>query len=111
VVNATANNSFNTIKVGNGNDTIHVGFDDDVTVGKGHDTFVFDGTTLGSIGRVDIFNFDSSKDVIDLSSKFATQVSVQKGSFGTGILIDNGNAGDGILLVGVHVSAVHINFV
>ena len=57
--------SFNTIKLGSGDDTVHVGFSDTITVGKGADTFIFDQTTPGSIGNVTI-NFDPAHDVIQI---------------------------------------------
>ena len=67
--------SNSTVTLGNGNDTIQVGFGDTVTVGTGYDSFVFDQTTPGSIGAVTINHFNPAKDVINLSSTDRCQLS------------------------------------
>jgi hypothetical protein len=95
----------NVITVGKGNDTIYVGLRDTVTVGTGHDSFVFQQTAPGNIGAVTINHFDPSKDVVVLSSQFATSVSVQDNSQGNAVITVD-NAGDTITLVGVHSSAL-----
>ena len=81
----------NTITVGNGNDTIHVGFGDTVTVGKGQDAFVFEQTTPGLIGAVAINHFDTGKDVITLSSQFKTTVSYHDNSQGNAVRCRSGS--------------------
>ena len=101
---------YNTITVGNGNDTIYVGFGDIVTVGTGHDAFVFKQTAPGLIGAVTINHFDPSKDVITLSSNFKSTVSYQDDSHGNAVITvdNNGPHGpDTITLVGVHSAALH----
>ena len=96
----------NAISVGNGNDTIHVGRGDTVTVGTGHDSFVFDQTAPGFIGAVTINHFDPGKDVITLSSQLTTAVSSQDNSQGNAVITVD-NSGDTITLAGVHASALH----
>jgi hypothetical protein len=95
-----------TIKVGNGNDTIHVGFANTVTVGKGQDSFVFDQTFAGGIGAVTINHFDPGKDVIIIQKALATSVTPQDDSHGNAVITVDGS-GDTITLVGVHSSALH----
>ena len=99
---------YNAITLGNGNDTIYVGFSDMVTVGKGQDAFVFKQTVPGLIGAVTINHFDPSKDVITLSSKFKSTVSYQDDSHGNAVItVDNNPQADTITLVGVHSAALH----
>jgi Ca2+-binding RTX toxin-like protein len=106
VVNDGNGGGSNTITVGNGNDTIYVGDGDTVTVGTGHDSFVFQRALPGSIGAVSINHFDPSKDVIQINSALATSVTpVDDGHGNTVITVDN--AGDTITLVGVHASVLH----
>jgi hypothetical protein len=97
--------SFNTITVGNGNDTVHVGLGDTVTVGKGHDTFVFDQTTPGSIGSVTINHFDPAKDVIQISSALTAAVTPVDNHGNAVITVDS--SGDTITLTNVQASALH----
>jgi Ca2+-binding RTX toxin-like protein len=40
-----------SIKVGNGNDTLYVGTNDTLTVGTGHDSFIFQQTTPAPSAR------------------------------------------------------------
>ena len=79
---------------------------DTVTVGTGHDSFVFAQTTAGNIGSVTINHFDPGKDVIQIQSALATSVTPVDDIHGnTVITVDN--AGDTITLVGVHASVLH----
>jgi len=96
-----------TITVGNGNDTIYVGNADTVTVGTGHNSFVFEQTAPGFIGAVTINHFNTSKDVITLSSQLTTAVSYQDNSQGNAVVTVDNNSADTITLVGVHASALH----
>ena len=48
--------------MGNGNDTIYAGQNTTITVGTGHDSFVFEQTTPGLIGAATITGFDPHKD-------------------------------------------------
>ena len=79
---------------------------DTVTVGKGHDSFVFDQTTAGSIGAVTINNFDPSKDVITIHQSLATNFGYSDIAGNAVITVDN-NSADTITLVGVHSSDLH----
>jgi len=97
----------NTIKVGNGNDTIYVGNSDTVTVGTGQDAFVFQQTTLGNIGAVTVNHFNPNNDVITLSSQLTTAVSYQDNSQGNAVITVDNNSSDTITLVGVHSAALH----
>jgi hypothetical protein len=97
----------NAITVGNGNDTIYVGNSDTITVGKGHDAFVFQQTTPGSIGAVTINHFNPSNDVITLSSRLTTAVSYQNNSQRNAVITVDHNSSDTITLVGVHSAALH----
>jgi hypothetical protein len=112
------------VTVGKGNDTIHVGISDTVTVGTGHghDVFAFDWnpsagaplnqgpdqSTPGGIGNVTITGFNANKDVIVLQQKLATDFNhlsiTSDGSTGSNITIDSQ---DQIHLVGVAPSALH----
>ena len=94
--------SFNTITVGNGNDTIHVGMGDTVTVGKGHDTFIFDQTTPASIGSVTINHFDPNKDVIQIASALTEAVTPVDNHGNAVITVDPG--GDTITLTNVQTA-------
>ena len=74
-------------------------------VGKGHDTFVFDQTTPGSIGAVIINHFDPAKDVIQLQSALTAAVTPVDNHGNAVITIDA--SGDTITLAGVQASALH----
>jgi Ca2+-binding RTX toxin-like protein len=100
-------NDENSITVGNGNDTIYVGFADTITGGKGQDSFVFNQTTPGLIGAVTINHFNPSKDVITLSSQLTTTVSYHDNSQGNAVITVDNNTSDTITLVGVHSAALH----
>ena len=92
------------ITVGNGADTIHIGFANTVTVGAGHtgtDTFKFDQQTAGGIGAVTINHFDPSKDVIVLPI-WLDGVSPQDVNGNAVMTLDD--KGDVVTLVGVHAS-------
>ena len=82
---------------------MHVGFGDTVTVGKGHDTFVFDQTAPGSIGAVTINHFDAAHDVIQFQSALAAAVTPHDDAHGNAV-IDVG--GGTITLADVHASAL-----
>jgi hypothetical protein len=83
--------SFNTVTFGNGNgNTVHVGFGDTVTVGKGHDTFVFDQTAPGSIGSVTINHFDPNHDAIQFRSALAAAVAPVDDSHGNAVIAVGG---------------------
>jgi hypothetical protein len=102
------NNGFgaNSITVGNGNDTIYVGSNDRVTVGTGHDSFVFQQTTPGNIGAVTVTGFDPHKDSFTFSNQLTTSVSYHDNAQGnTVVTVDN--AGDTITLAGVHSADLH----
>jgi hypothetical protein len=57
VVNDSSGHN-NAITVGNGSDNILVGNTDTIRVGIGHDSFVFQQTTPGTIGAVTVTGFD-----------------------------------------------------
>ena len=96
--------SFNTITLGNGNNnTVHVGFGDTVTVGKGYDSFLFDQTTPGLIGAITINHFDPNHDVIQIQSALATAVTPVDDSHGNAVLAVGGGT---ITLADVHASAL-----
>src|SRR4029077_10394934 len=96
--------SFNTITFGNGNNnTVHVGLGDTVTVGKGHDTFVFDQTAPGSIGAVTINHFDPNHDVIQIQSALAAAVTPVDDSHGNAVIAVGGGT---ITLADVHASTL-----
>jgi hypothetical protein len=113
---------FNQVTVGNGNDTIHVGTNDRVQVGTGHDVLAFDWnpnaaaplnqgpdqSTPAGIGHVTITGFDASQDVIVLQRGLAmdfNHLSISSDG-GTGSNITFA-PGDLIHLVGVAPSALH----
>ena len=89
----------NTIKVGNGNDTIYVGNSDTVTVGTGQDSFVFRQTTPGTVGVVTVTGFNPNKDSFTFSNQLTTSVSYHDDSHGNAVITVD-NAGDTITLVG-----------
>jgi hypothetical protein len=101
--------------VGNGNDTIYAGQNTTMTVGTGHDSFVFEQTTPGTIGQATIIGFDPQKDVITFSSQLTTSVSYHDDAHGNAVItVDNAgeallppNLHDMITLVGVHASELH----
>jgi hypothetical protein len=76
-----------------------------VTVGKGHDTFVFDQTAPGSIGAVTINHFDPTKNVIQIQTALAAAVTPVDSHDNAVITLDG--SGDTITLVGVQASALH----
>jgi hypothetical protein len=106
-----------TIKLGNGNDTIHVGINNTITVGQGQYVFAFtavsngpDTSKPGAIGAVTITGFDPSKDVIVLQQAFqnTNPYSVNDDAHGNAVITFQGDTkGDSITLVGVHSSALH----
>ena len=78
-----------------------------MTVGTGHDSFVFEQTTPGTnLGQATITGFDPQKDVITFSSQLTTSVSYQDDAHGNAVVTVD-NAGDTITLVGVHASELH----
>jgi len=104
------------ITVGNGNDTIDVGFGDTATVGTGQDAFVFEQTTLGSIGAVTINNFNPSKgDVLNfnpalIANYAAAMADTKQVGLDTVITVD---ATDTVTLTGVaasHLTASNFHF-
>ena len=95
--------SFNTITLGNGNNTVHVGFNDTVTAGQGHDAFVFNQTTPGSIGAVTINHFDPAHDVVQFQSALAAAVTPVDDSHGNAVIAIGGGT---ITLADVHASAL-----
>lgn len=105
VVNDFSSFANNTIIVGNGNDTIYVGNSDSITVGTGHDSFIFQQPTPGDIGAVTINHFNPSLDVITLFSQLTTSVSYQDNAQGNAV-ISVDNAGDTVTLLGVQSSAL-----
>ena len=68
VVNAQ-NSIGDSIAVGNGNDTIHAGQNTTMTVGTGHDSFVFEQTRPGSIGTATVTGFEPHKDSFTFSDR------------------------------------------
>jgi len=100
-----------TITVGNGDDTIYVARNDTVTVGTGHDSFIFPQTGpdfLGrpAIGAVTITGFDPNKDSFTFSNQLTTSVSYHDNAQGNAVVTVD-NSGDTITLVGVHASELH----
>ena len=107
----TTNQSFpsnhnNTIMVGKGNDTIYVGSSDTITVGTGHDRFIFEQTAPGSIGAVTVNHFNPSQDVFTFLSLLTTSVSYHDNAQDNAVVTVD-KAGDTVTLVGVHSSALH----
>ena len=49
-----------------------------MTVGIGHDSFVFEQTTPGSIGTATVTGFDSNKGSFTFSNQLTTSVSYQE---------------------------------
>jgi hypothetical protein len=94
------------ITVGSGNDTIYVGPDNTITVGTGHDSFIFEQTTPGNIGGVTVNQFDPDKDIFTFSSQLTTSVSYHDNAHGNAVVTVD-NSGDTITLVGVHASELH----
>ena len=94
------------ITVGNGNDTIYVGGNNTITVGTGHDSFVFQQTTPGNIGAVIVTGFDPNKDGFTFSNQLTTSVSYHDNTQGNAVVTVD-NAGDTITLVGVHSAELH----
>jgi hypothetical protein len=94
------------ITVGNGDDTIYVGTNSTVTVGTGHDSFIFEQTTPGNIGEVTVTGFDPDKDIFTFSSQLTTSVSYHDNAQGNAVVTVD-NAGDTITLVGVHSADLH----
>ena len=96
----------NSITVGNGNDTIYVGLNDTITVGTGHDSFVFQQTTPGNIGAVTVTGFDPHKDSFTFSNQLTTSVSYHDNAQSNAVVTVD-NAGDTITLLGVHSAELH----
>jgi hypothetical protein len=94
------------ITVGNGNDTIYVGRNNTVTVGTGHDSFIFEQTTPGNIGAVTVNHFDPNKDIFTFSTQLTSSVSYHDNAQGNAVVTVD-NAGDTVTLVGVHPSELH----
>jgi hypothetical protein len=92
--------------VGNGNDTIHAGLNTTMTVGVGHDSFVFDQTTPDTIGQATITGFNPNKDSFTFSNQLTTSVSYQDDAHGNAVITVD-NAGDTITLMGVHASQLN----
>jgi hypothetical protein len=92
--------------VGNGNDTIYAGQNTAITVGTGHDSFVFEQTAPGSIGATVVTGFNPNKDSFTFSNQLTTFVSYQDDAHGNAVITVD-NAGDTITLVGVHASELH----
>ena len=74
-------------------------------VGTGHDTFVFDQTTPGTIGAVTINHFDPNKDVIQIASALTEAVTPVDNHGNAVITVDA--SGDTITLTNVQASALH----
>jgi hypothetical protein len=94
--------------VGNGNDTIHAGLNTTMTVGTGHDSFVFEQTTPGSIVTATVTGFNPNKDSFTFSNQLTTSVSYQDDAHGNAVITVD-SAGDTITLLGVHASELHPN--
>jgi hypothetical protein len=114
---------FDTVTVGNGNDTIHVGTNDTVTIGTDRDVLAFDWNPLskvtplnqgpdqsmpGGIGNVSITGFEPSKDVIVIQQALenTNPLSVAYGG-GNAVITFSGETQDSITLVGVPSGALH----
>jgi hypothetical protein len=108
VVNDT-DGSRNTIALGNGNDTVYVGNSDTVRVGTGHDSFVFQQTTSGSIGAVTVTGFDPHKDSFIFSNQLTTSVSYHDNAQGNAVVTVDSNPADTITLMGVHAADLRPN--
>jgi hypothetical protein len=102
----TSGGGLNTITLGNGNDTVYVGSNDNVTVGTGHDSFVFQQTTPGNIGAVFVSGFSPNKDSFTFSTQLTASVSYHDNAQGNAVVTVD-NAGDTITLVGVHAADLH----
>jgi hypothetical protein len=96
-----------TITVGNGNDTIYVGNSDTIQVGIGHDSFIFQQTTPGTVGAVAVAGFDPHKDSFTFSSQLTTSVSYHDNAQGNAVVAVDNNPADTITLVGVHAADLH----
>jgi hypothetical protein len=94
------------ITVGNSNDTIYVGSNNTVTVGTGHDSFIFEQTTPGNIGAATITGFGPNKDGFTFSNQLTTSVSYHDNAQGNAVITVD-NSGDTITLEGVHASELH----
>ena len=75
-----------------------------MTVGTGHDTFIFDQTTPGSIGDVTINHFDPNRDVIQIASALTEAVTPVDNHGNAVINVDA--SGDTITLTNVQASAL-----
>jgi hypothetical protein len=95
------------VTVGNGNDTIFAGLNTTMTVGTGHDSFVFEQTTPGDIGWATISGFDPHKDSITFASELTSSVSYHDDAHGNAVIAVDGNASDTITLEGVHAAQLH----
>jgi hypothetical protein len=103
----SAQNSLgDSITVGRGDDTIYAGRNATITVSTGHDSFVFEQTTPGTVGQATITGFDPAKDSFTFSNQLTTSVSYQDDAHGNAVITVD-NAGDTITLVGVHASELH----
>ena len=87
VVNAESGPG-DSITVGNGNDVIYAGLNNTITVGTGHDSFVFEYGS-GSTGTT-ITGFDPHKDSFTFSTQITTAVSYQDDAHGNAVItVDN----------------------
>ena len=80
-----------------------------MTVGTGHDSFIFEQTTPGNIGAVTVNHFDPDKDIFTFSSQLTTSVSYHDNAQGNAV-VTVANSGDTITLVGaseLHPSNFH----
>jgi hypothetical protein len=106
------------IKLGNGPDTVYAAKGDTITVGNGHDTFVFGlspgQTTAGMIGPATINHFSAANDVIQIARSLPGGWDPSFTSLSSHIQTVSGNAvitldtsGDTMTLVGVSASSLH----
>jgi hypothetical protein len=100
----------NSITVGNGGDTITVGFNNTVTLGKGADNVVIPNTVSFDVTNIETINhFNTTKDLITVPNALATnfnQLTLQDVNGNTVITFPN-DSFDKVVLVGVHSSALH----
>jgi len=80
--------------------------DSHITVGTGHDSFIFEQTTQGNIGAGTITGFDPHKDSFTFSNQLTTSVSYHDNAQGNAVVTVD-NSGDKITLLGVHASELH----
>ena len=95
----------NIINIGSGqNDLIDVSTNDQITVGVGgSDAFYFNQNTFGTIGHVQIYNYNFAHDTLHYSSMPTATLANSNGNV---LITFQGDSQDSITLVGVHLPPV-----